>query len=113
MLRTIIILLLFGSPIVSMAQKNFDKYFTGKVLRFDFMLSGNNQKTVVYPMGMKEEPFWSGSKTNLTDPFNYGNFRYEIFDDATNVLIYSKCFCTLFQEWQTTAEAKTIERSFY
>ena len=28
-------------------------------------------------------------------------------------LIYSRAFCTLFQEWQTTAEAKNIERSFY
>jgi len=50
---------LFGFSILSLAQNSFDKYFTGKVLRFDFMLAGNSQKTVVYPVGMKEEPFWA------------------------------------------------------
>src|SRR5512137_2919307 len=94
-------------------QISFEKYFTGKVLRFDFMLAGNSQNTIVYPAGMKEEPFFAGSLHNLIDPFNYGNFKYEVFDAADSVLIYSRGFCTLFQEWQTTAEAKTMERSFY
>ena len=49
----------------------------------------------------------------MIDPFNYGNFKYEIFDAVDNTLIYSRGFCTLFQEWQTTSEAKTMERSFY
>ncbi|MCX6329359.1 MAG: M64 family metallo-endopeptidase [Bacteroidia bacterium] len=94
-------------------QSNFDKYFTDKVLRFDYMLAGNSQKTTVYPVGMKEEPFFGGSKTQLLDPFNYGNLKYEVFDAADNTLIYSRGFCTLYQEWQTTAEAKVMERSFY
>jgi hypothetical protein len=62
---------------------------------------------------MKEEPFWAGSNTNLRDPFNTGNLRYEIFNEAGDTLIYSRGFCTLYQEWQTTTAAKTIERSFY
>jgi hypothetical protein len=62
---------------------------------------------------MKEEQLYGGSHENLIDPFDYGNFKYEVFDAAENSLIYSRGFCTLFQEWQTTAEAKTIERSFY
>ena len=77
------------------------------------MFAGNSQKTLVYPVGMKEEPLYGGSHENLIDPFDYGNFKYEVFDAAENKLIYSRGFCTLFQEWQTTAEAKTIERSFY
>jgi hypothetical protein len=97
----------------SPGQTNFEKYFTDKVLRFDFMLAGNSQKTLVYPVGMKEEQLYGGSHENLIDPFDYGNFKYEVFDAAENSLIYSRGFCTLFQEWQTTAEAKTIERSFY
>jgi hypothetical protein len=94
-------------------QIRFEEYFDSKVLRYDFMFSGNSRKTEVYPMGMKEEPFWSGSEISLIDPFNYGNFKYEIFDDASNLLIYSRGFSSLYQEWQTTAEAKSISRSFY
>jgi hypothetical protein len=112
-MRTFISFILFGFSITGQAQNNFDKYFSDKVLRFDFMLAGNSQKTVVYPVGMKEEPFWAGSYSNLTDPFNSGNFKYEVFDGAGRNLIYSRGFCTLYQEWQTTAEAKSMDRSYY
>jgi hypothetical protein len=94
-------------------QINYDKYFTDKVLRLDYMLAGNSAKTTVYPVGMKEELFFGGSRIQLTDPFNYGNLKYEVFDAADNTLIYSRGFCTLYQEWQTTNEAKVMERSFY
>jgi hypothetical protein len=112
MRRTLILSLLICSASLT-AQIRFDDYFTDKVLRFDFMFSGNSQSTIVYPMGMKEEPFWAGSDKSLTDPFNYGNFRYEVFDDASDLLIYSRGFSSLYQEWQTTAEAKTLSKSFY
>jgi hypothetical protein len=106
-------LLLICLAAITRAQENFENYFSDKVLRFDFMLAGNYQKTLVYPMGMKEEPFWAGSPVKLKDPFGYGNFIYELYDSTSNELIYSRGFCTLFQEWQTTAEARTTERSFY
>jgi hypothetical protein len=112
-MRTILILILSGIFIPLKAITDFDKYFSDKVLRFDFMLAGNSNNTVVYPVGMKEEPYWSGSKTSTKDIFNFGNFKYEVFDAAEDILIYSKGFSTLYQEWQTTAEAKTMERSFY
>ena len=112
-MKTLISIALISLSFLANAQNNFDKYFYDKVLRFDFMFAGNAEKTLVYPVGMKEEPFWAGSMQNLIDPFNYGNFRYELYDSTGNTLIYSRGFCTLFQEWQTTAEAKTINRSFY
>lgn len=95
------------------AQVAFDEYFTDRTMRFDFMMAGNSSTTKVYPVSFREEPFWGGSLTNLTDPFGYGNFRYEISDAVTGKLLYSKGFCTLYQEWQTTAEAKTMERVFH
>ena len=95
------------------AQVEFDDHFTDCTMRFDFMMAGNSETTKVYPVSFREEPFWGGSLTNLTDPFGYGNFSYEIFDAATGKLIYSRGFCTLYQEWQTTAEAKKMDRVFH
>ena len=112
-MRTLSTLFLICFSSLLSAQVSFDKYFTGKVLRFDFMFAGNNQKTTVYPVGMKEEPFFGGSKTQLIDPFSYGNFKYELYSSNDQNLIYSRGFCTLYQEWQTTAEAKVMERSYY
>ncbi len=94
------------------AQLAFDDYFTDRTMRFDYLLAGNSVTTKVFPVSLREEPYWGGSLTNLTDKFNFGNFRYEVFDASTGTLIYSRGFCTLYQEWQTTAEAKKIEKSF-
>ena len=112
-MKTNILTALLFISLTATGQVRFDSFFTGKVLRFDFMFSGNSQTTMVYPMGMKEEPFWAGSNTFLVDPTGYGNFRYEVFEDASGQLIYSRGFSSLFQEWQTTTEAKTVSRSFY
>lgn len=112
-MRILLALVLTMCTLSSSGQNNFEKYFTDKVLRFDFMLAGNSQKTVVYPVRMKEESLFAGSRESLIDPFDYGNFKYEVFDATENRLIYSRGFCTLFQEWQTTSEAKSMERSFY
>ena len=104
---------LFLLAISVQGQIVFDDHFTDRTMRFDFMMAGNSETTKVYPVSFREEPFWGGSLTNLTDPFGYGNFSYEIFDAATGNLIYSRGFCTLYQEWQTTAEAKKMERVFH
>jgi hypothetical protein len=112
-MRTFVAFILTFCALSSAGQSNFEKYFTDNALRFDFMLAGNSKKTTVYPMGMKEEEWFAGSPDKLIDPFDYGNFKYEVYDIADNRLIYSRGFCTLFQEWQTTTEANTIDRSFY
>ena len=112
-MKRLILLVLILLPLITSAQIAFDDFFYDKTMRFDFQFAGNSTTTEVFPMVTKVEPFWGGSTKNLIDPFNYGNFKYEIFDAATGKLIYSRGFCTLFQEWQTTAEAKKINRSFY
>ena len=95
------------------AQNNFNTYFKNHALRFDFLLGGNSKEVFVYPGDVKQEPYWAGNKTNLIDPFDYGTYRFRVFDIRSDSLIFSKGFCTLFQEWQTTAEAKQSSRTFY
>jgi len=95
------------------AQTNYYEFFNDSILRIDYIIGGNNKTTEIFPEQMKKEPFYSGSRTNLIDTKNYGTFRYRIFDKKSGKLIFSKGFCDLFQEWQTTKEAKTKKRSFY
>jgi len=94
-------------------QINFEKHFENKSLRIDYYMAGNANTTQVYLNSLKEEPYWGGPKKNLNDPFNYGNYKIEVFDSLSNTLLYSKGFCSLFQEWQSTAEAREIKRSYY
>ena len=112
-MRLISVFTLLLLSLTSNAQPAFDDYFTDHTMRFDFVLAGNSSTTKVFPVSVREEPFWGGSLKNLTDRFGYGNFLYEVFDAASGTLIYSRGFSTLYQEWQTTAEAKTMERIFY
>lgn len=93
-------------------EPGFDAWFTSKALRVDYLLAGNSGEETVYFREMKQEPFWAGSKKNLYDPFNYGTYRYLAFDSASQKLIFSKSFCSLFQEWQGTDEANKIKRAF-
>jgi hypothetical protein len=41
-----------------------------------------------------------------------GKYFFKAFDVATNNVIYSHGYCTLFDEWQFTEEAKTTRKSF-
>src|SRR5690554_3108664 len=107
-----VILLIIIVPLFLSANNQYDFYFETYAFRFDFMLGGNANEVKVYPRQMKQEPFWAGSKANLIDTFNYGLYRFIITDYASGKLIFTRGFNTLFQEWQTTAEAKNIDRMF-
>lgn len=111
-MKKLIVVILFIPSFLS-GQSAFDAWFENKSFRFDFQLGGNALEVNVYPQQMKQEPFWAGSLNNMIDPFEYGSYRLKIIDAESNNLIYSKGFSTLFQEWQTTAEAKKMDRIFY
>jgi hypothetical protein len=100
-------------PFFTDGQEIFNKYFTNKSLRFDFLLAGDAEQIQVFPAQMKQEPFWAGSHKNLTDTFNYGTYRFRVLDFNSGSLLFLKGFSTLFQEWQSTAEAKTTTKTFY
>jgi IgA Peptidase M64. len=88
-------------------------------LRIDLIFAGNSKSQNVYLDNLKKESQWSGSKTNLVDTFNYGEYLLEIKEliksgneDIAGNTIYSKGFNTLFQEWRTTAEASELSKAF-
>ncbi len=112
-MRSRLFFFLFLIPIFSKGQIEFDNFFIKKSFRFDFMIGGNYEEVTIYPRQMKQEPFWAGSVINTIDTFHYGSFRFRIFDVEKDILIFSKGFNTLFQEWQSTPEAKKENRVFY
>ncbi len=107
-----ILFLLFYSLHLS-AQVKFDDFFIPKTLRVDYYHSGNATTDMICFEQFKQEPFWGGSKNSLIDIFDFGNYKFSVFDSVSNKEIYSRGFCSLYQEWQNTDEAKKISRSFY
>lgn len=109
----LIVFFLLLTGLIYSQQINFDDYFTNKTLRLDYIHAGNSDTAIVYFEQLKQEPFWGGSHVNLVDNFNYGEYKVLVYDVTSNELLYSRCYSTLFHEWQATDEAKEINRSFY
>lgn len=95
------------------SQDQYLNFFTNESMRVDFILGGNATSEKIYLEQIKKEPFWGGTKTNLIDLFSYGEYKFEVYDTKTEQLIFSRGFCTLFEEWQTTTEAQNLDRSYY
>jgi hypothetical protein len=106
-------MLLLFAPFLLLSKECFSDYFTEEALRFDYLLSGTNTKVKVIEIQQKREPFWAGSASLDVDDLNLGNYRFVVRDLQEKKVIYTQGFSPIFQEWQTTAEAKKMERAFY
>ena len=106
-------LLLLLIPVSLLAQDKFEDYFAAGVLRFDYFLSGTSSTQRVIEVQQKWEPLWGGVTHLQSDKKELGNYQFIVKDPATQKVIYRQGFSPLFQEWQSTAEAKKMERAFY
>jgi len=95
------------------AQSAFERFFENKSLRVDLVLAGNDLAQSAYLLELKQEPYWGGSKLKLIDDLAYGEYRYSVSEPQSNKILYSRGFCTLFEEWRTTEEAKWLSKAFY
>lgn len=109
----LILLLLSLTFTVGQAQIRYEDYFTDNTLRFDYQRCGTATSEQVYFEGMRQEGKWSGPRTRLIDPFPWGEYRVEVYDQSSKKMIYSRGYAGLFSEWQSTAESKVTSRCFY
>src|SRR5687768_4615402 len=78
-----------------------DYYHTGNATDERFSLD----RVVVEPLP------WPGGRA--IDDTNLGKYFFEVIDRASNRTIYSRGFASIYGEWETTAEAKTLNRTFH
>lgn len=95
------------------ASIEFDSWFTGKTLRFDYYHSGEAKEEHISLDQIRLEGDWPGSRVNLVDDTNLGKYFFEVWDLESNRLLYSRGFASIYGEWETTGEAKKIWRSFH
>lgn len=102
------------TPLSAATGPDFDLFFEPKTLRVDYYHTGCKGKETISLDQLVEQPIWAGSRTNLIDTLNLGKYLVKVFDLQTNQLIYSRGFCSIFGEWETTEEAKAgICRTFH
>ncbi len=91
----------------------YDDYFHTNTLRIDYFHTGTANNEFFSIDEIKVEDEWPGSRHNLIDTLNLGKYLIKIYDLKTNQLIFSKGYCTIFGEWQTTDEAQNIYKTFH
>jgi hypothetical protein len=90
----------------------FDQYFEDKTLRIDYTFSGDANRQDIYVDQLNMIPRWYGKRHRLAEVPVEGNGQIIVRDHHTQQVIYKNSFSTLFQEWLSYDEAKTIRKSF-
>ncbi|MDO4160096.1 MAG: M64 family metallopeptidase [Prevotellaceae bacterium] len=108
----IAILILCIYPAITLSAQDFDKWFTNKTLRLDYTFSGSAKEQRIYVDQLNVMPNWYGKRNRLAEVPLEGNGQITVRSHKTNETIYKNSFSTLFQEWLSYDEAKTISKSF-
>lgn len=109
--RNILLLFFFCESFIVKTQ-DFPRFFVEKTLRIDCVFSGNREHQIIALDELSSYPHWWGRKHHLSENILKGNGKIEVFDDSSNLLIYTNSFSTLFQEWLSTEEATQTNKSF-
>ena len=84
-----------------------------RTMRVDYFHGGGPAGEVVWLDGIRAEPAWPGSRSQLVDTSNLGKYFFEVIDRDSNRVLYSRGFASIFGEWETTQEFRTRDRSFH
>jgi hypothetical protein len=98
------LLLLFAA--VAVAQ-------SPRTMRVDYVHSGNASEEHFALDTVALEGVWPGPLDRWIDESNLGRYYFQVIDRATNRLLYSRGFASIYGEWETTDEAKQQHRAFH
>ncbi len=109
----LLLTLLVVYPVLRAQTEEFDRWFSGGTLRLDCLREGNAQgDTVWVERWIDRQSPWHGSRTQLLDPFDNGDYRVVMRDAKTGRELYSRGYSNLFREYKDTPEGKTTVKRF-
>ena len=115
--RPLVIISMAAATIVVAAQSTpsrpFDRFFDAKTMRVDYFHTGGPGGEVVALDRVVSDGPWAGSRTRLVDGTNLGAYLFEVIDRDSRQIIYSRGFASIYGEWETTAEVRSVARTFH
>src|SRR6185295_6096420 len=82
-------------------------------MRLDYYHTGDSSQEIFSVDRVVIEPLpWPGHPSQAIDLSNLGKYFFEVRDAKTKQPLYSRGFASIYGEWETTDEAKTIKRTF-
>ena len=103
---------LLVTALCSKANAQYEVYFDEQQLRIDYYIFGNADTCYYAFDKYVMEPVWGGTRKSLVDSLGYGDYSFEVLLHDSDIVIYSRGYCNLFGEWQTTPEAENITKGF-
>jgi hypothetical protein len=84
-----------------------------RTLRVEVVHTGNASSEHFGLRRVVLEPLpWPGNPGRALDDTNLGKYMFEVVDHASGRVLYSRGFASIYGEWETTDEARRIERAF-
>jgi hypothetical protein len=86
----------------------------GETMRLDLYHTGTRGSEIFAVDEVLLEPLpWPGNPNRPLDDSNRGEYLFEVLEPATGEAVYSRGFSSIFEEWQSTAEAEDRHRTFH
>jgi hypothetical protein len=83
-------------------------------MRLDYFHSGNAESELFSLDQVVFEPLpWSGNMHQPIDKTLRGKYMFEIIDPESGEVAWSRSFSSIYGEWETTGEARMINRTFH
>jgi hypothetical protein len=84
-----------------------------RTLRLELVHAGSASEEHFACDGVALEGAWPGNPARPIDDTNLGKYLFEVKDRASNRLLYSRGFASIYGEWETTEEAAKTWRAFH
>jgi hypothetical protein len=85
-----------------------------RTMRVDYYHTGNATQEMFSLDRVAVEPLeWPGNPQKSIDDTNLGKYFFEVRDRNTNRVVYSRGFASVYGEWETTDEARNVNRTFH
>ena len=82
-------------------------------MRLDYYHTGNSKQEFYSVDRVQIEALpWPGDMSKTIDESNLGKYFFEVRDQSSKSVLYSRGFASIFGEWETTDEAAKMMRSF-
>ncbi len=84
-----------------------------ETMRLDYYHTGDAKQELFSVDRVVIEPLpWPGDLSKTIDETNLGKYFFEVRDQKSKRVLYSRGFASIFGEWETTDEAKSMMRTF-
>lgn len=110
----LLILLLLTGMVNAQSPVDFNAYFHNQTLRIDYFHTGDAKSEDITLDRIYKQGTWAGNPANCIQPFELGMYRVSIMDIASNRVIFTKGYNSIFAEYQTIAPAiKGIKHTYH